>query len=91
MDMTMDQDKLEETPSSSSLRKGKWTSEEENYANKIIAYFNQGLLRIPTGTTLRTYLSDKLQWLVFHFLCDCFDKYRLNYVSFLFCIVIPCE
>ncbi|KAJ1420808.1 hypothetical protein B484DRAFT_332962, partial [Ochromonadaceae sp. CCMP2298] len=43
------------------LRKGKWTVEEENYANKIIDLFNQGMLPIIAGTTLRTYLSDKLR------------------------------
>lgn len=42
------------------LRKGKWTMEEEQYANKIINYFNKGLLGIPNGTTLRSYLSEKL-------------------------------
>ena len=44
------------------LRKGKWTTEEENYANMIIDLFNQGMLPIVAGTTLRTYLSDKLRW-----------------------------
>ena len=44
------------------LRKGKWTTEEEDYANKIISLFNRGLLSIPAGTTLRSYLSDKLHW-----------------------------
>ena len=44
------------------LRKGKWTMEEEQYANKIINYFNKGLLGIPNGTTLRSYLSEKLNW-----------------------------
>jgi hypothetical protein len=43
-------------------RKGKWTVEEENYANKLISLFNQGLLPVVEGTTLRTYLSDKLKW-----------------------------
>lgn len=42
------------------LRKGKWTNEEEKYANKIISYFNKGLLGIACGTTLRSYLSEKL-------------------------------
>lgn len=42
------------------LRKGKWTGEEETYANKIILYFNKGLLGIACGTTLRSYLSEKL-------------------------------
>lgn len=45
----------------SNLRKGKWTQEEEAYANKIIDLFNRGLLAIPAGTTLRSYLSDKLR------------------------------
>ena len=44
------------------LRKGKWTTEEEDYANKIISLFNRGLLPIGAGTTLRSYLSDKLHW-----------------------------
>lgn len=44
------------------LRKGKWTPEEEAYANKIIALFNQGLLTILSGTTLRSYLSERLNW-----------------------------
>lgn len=42
------------------LRKGKWTVEEEEYTNKMITYFNLGLLRVIQGTTLRAYLSDKL-------------------------------
>jgi len=45
-----------------SLRKGKWTTEEEDYANKIISLFNRGLLPIVAGTTLRSYLSDTLHW-----------------------------
>jgi hypothetical protein len=44
------------------LRKGKWTPEEEAYANRIIFYFNQGMLAIPAGTTLRSYLSERLNW-----------------------------
>ena len=47
------------------LRKGKWTAEEEAYASKIILLFNRGMLRIPSGTTLRSYLSEKLNWYVF--------------------------
>ena len=43
-----------------SLRKGKWTTEEECYANKIIDLFNKGLLNVSSGTTLRSYLSDRL-------------------------------
>lgn len=48
----------------SMLRKGKWTTEEEDYATKIISLFNRGLLPIGAGTTLRSYLSDKLHWYV---------------------------
>jgi hypothetical protein len=44
------------------LRKGKWTTEEEDYATKIISLFNRGLLPIVAGTTLRSYLSDTLHW-----------------------------
>lgn len=44
------------------LRKGKWTTEEETYASKIILLFNRGMLRIASGTTLRSYLSEKLNW-----------------------------
>jgi hypothetical protein len=43
-------------------RKGKWTHEEESYANKMIEFFNKGFLKIPAGTTLRAYLSEKLHW-----------------------------
>ena len=42
------------------MRKGKWTPEEEEYAQAIISMFNRGLLPIPVGTTLRCYLSEKL-------------------------------
>ena len=52
------------------VRKGKWTVEEENYTNKIISLFNRGYLPIPAGTTLRSYLSEKLSWYVMLlFLC----------------------
>ena len=44
------------------LRKGKWTNEEEAYANRIIHYFNHGALAINARTTLRSYLSEKLNW-----------------------------
>jgi len=42
------------------LRKGKWTPDEEIYANRIIAHFNRGLLNIAPGSTLRCLLSEKL-------------------------------
>jgi hypothetical protein len=45
----------------SSLRRGKWTAEEESYVARVIQDFNSGFLDAPAGTTLRTYLSEKLQ------------------------------
>jgi hypothetical protein len=51
-----------DSPLTLHLRRGKWSQEEENYANKIIALFNLGKLSILPGTTLRSYLSEKLQW-----------------------------
>jgi hypothetical protein len=44
-----------------SLRRGKWTVEEEAYVARVIQDFNSGFLNAPAGTTLRTYLSEKLQ------------------------------
>ena len=46
---------------SSKLRRGKWTVEEEAYVARVIQDFNSGFLDAPAGTTLRTYLSEKLQ------------------------------
>lgn len=43
-------------------RKGKWTEEEEAYAEKIVMAFNAGILDIPPGTTLRSALSELLNW-----------------------------
>lgn len=43
-----------------SLRRGKWTSEEESYANRLIYEFKLGLLPLTDGTTLRTFLSKLL-------------------------------
>ncbi|KAL3797876.1 hypothetical protein HJC23_006914 [Cyclotella cryptica] len=48
-------------PSKNTLRRGKWTSEEEEYANAVVREFNSGYLDAPAGTTLRIYLSEKLQ------------------------------
>eukprot|EP00587_Corethron_hystrix_P002842 CAMPEP_0113312194 /NCGR_PEP_ID=MMETSP0010_2-20120614/9120_1 /TAXON_ID=216773 ORGANISM="Corethron hystrix, Strain 308" /NCGR_SAMPLE_ID=MMETSP0010_2 /ASSEMBLY_ACC=CAM_ASM_000155 /LENGTH=723 /DNA_ID=CAMNT_0000167967 /DNA_START=180 /DNA_END=2347 /DNA_ORIENTATION=+ /assembly_acc=CAM_ASM_000155 len=42
------------------LRKGKWTAEEEEFTSRIIHYFSTGLLTLPEGTTLRSYLSETL-------------------------------
>ena len=43
-----------------SLRRGKWTPEEEEYVSRVISDFNAGFLKAPPGTTLRSYLSEKL-------------------------------
>jgi len=43
------------------LRKGKWTSEEEDYATRFIHYFSSGLLTLPEGKTLRASLAEKLR------------------------------
>lgn len=43
------------------LRRGKWTLEEEAYVARVIQDFNSGFLDAPAGTTLRTYLSEKLK------------------------------
>lgn len=43
-----------------SLRRGKWTAEEEAYANRLIQEFKAGLLPLTDGTTLRTFLSKLL-------------------------------
>ena len=43
------------------LRRGKWTSEEEAYALTVIREFNAGYLDAHPGTTLRSYLSEKLE------------------------------
>jgi hypothetical protein len=42
------------------LRRGKWTTEEEFYANRLIFEFKLGLLPLTDGTTLRTFLSKLL-------------------------------
>ena len=42
------------------LKRGKWTSEEEIYANRLIFEFKLGLLPLTDGTTLRTFLSKLL-------------------------------
>lgn len=42
------------------LRRGKWTAEEEAYANRLIQEFKAGLLPLTDGTTLRTFLSKLL-------------------------------
>ena len=41
-------------------RRGKWTSEEENYVTRIVHDFNEGYIDAPAGATLRSYLSEQL-------------------------------
>jgi len=40
---------------------GRWTHEEEQYAEALMEEFRAGSLSIPTGTKLRGYLADKLR------------------------------
>jgi hypothetical protein len=44
------------------MRKGKWTEEEETYTMKLIEAFISGVLPLAQGTTLRSFLSEKLCW-----------------------------
>ena len=39
-------------------------AEEEDYTQRIIEYFNTGVLPLPEGTTLRAYLAERLNWCV---------------------------
>lgn len=41
-------------------RRGKWTTEEEDYANRLIHEFRLACLPIAEGTTLRAFLSNSL-------------------------------
>ena len=47
-------------PPSGRVRRGKWTNEEQAYADRLIRDFEAGLLPLENGTTLRAYLSKKL-------------------------------
>jgi len=50
------------TPEIRFERSGKWTSEEENFANRLIVEFEAGsLLDCEEGTTLRCYLARRLR------------------------------
>ncbi len=46
-----------DTKSPAPFRRGKWTVEEEQYANRLIQEFKAGLLPLTDGTTLRNFLS----------------------------------
>ena len=43
-------------------RRGKWIEEEEAYTKKLMSAFQSGLLDLSNGTTLRSFLSEKLNW-----------------------------
>ncbi|GKY92706.1 hypothetical protein MPSEU_000240800 [Mayamaea pseudoterrestris] len=58
---SLDSKRSTKSKSGNGLRRGKWTLEEENYVARVIQDFNSGFLDAPAGTTLRTYLSEKLQ------------------------------
>ena len=62
--VAVDQAQIQAVNSSSNgspLRRGKWMPEEEAYALAAICDFNSGYLDAPPATTLRTFLSEKLQ------------------------------
>ena len=42
------------------IRTGKWTTEEQNYLDRIVDDFEKGLLPISRGTSLRLLLSKVL-------------------------------
>jgi len=47
---------------SSSLRSGKWTTEEEAYAQALMREFKAGaLMDIPEGTSMRGFLAKRLK------------------------------
>ena len=42
------------------LRRGKWSTEEEDFTQMIVETFKEGVLPLADGTTLRTYVSGQL-------------------------------
>jgi hypothetical protein len=51
---------LQQPKEKKELRKGKWTPEEEEYASRIIYFYQNGILQLPEGVTLRSYLAERL-------------------------------
>lgn len=47
-------------PTREGVRRGKWTAEEQRYADRLISDFEAGLLPLENGATLRAFLSMKL-------------------------------
>ncbi|CAH0481279.1 unnamed protein product [Peronospora belbahrii] len=43
------------------LRSGVWSCAEEKYAAALVAYFLEGLLDLPEGSTLRKFVAEKLR------------------------------
>lgn len=46
-----------------------WTPEEEAYLMAIVRNFNAGLINIPAGKSLRSLLSEKLNWYDYSYDC----------------------
>lgn len=47
-------------PNREGVRRGKWTTEEQAYADRLIRDFENGILPLENGATLRAFLSKKL-------------------------------
>lgn len=47
-------------PNREGVRRGKWTTEEQAYADRLIRDFEEGILPLENGATLRAFLSKKL-------------------------------
>jgi hypothetical protein len=52
--------RLKLTQTKDSVRRGKWTVEEQAYASRLIEIFEAGVAPIENGSTLRSYLSERL-------------------------------
>eukprot|EP00602_Paraphysomonas_sp_CaronLab_P012719 CAMPEP_0185038102 /NCGR_PEP_ID=MMETSP1103-20130426/33334_1 /TAXON_ID=36769 /ORGANISM="Paraphysomonas bandaiensis, Strain Caron Lab Isolate" /LENGTH=670 /DNA_ID=CAMNT_0027576379 /DNA_START=87 /DNA_END=2099 /DNA_ORIENTATION=- len=58
--LTKSNDYTDHISTKQTIRRGKWSPEEEAYANRLIEEFKSGLLPIADGVTLRTFLSKVL-------------------------------
>ena len=59
--MMNDKSRIEQEYDCSTPRNGKWTAEEEAFANSLVEQFEEGsLLDCLEGTTLRCYLAKRL-------------------------------
>ena len=50
----------------STMRTGKWSIDEEQFARALVSHFRSGSLNISPGTTLRSYLAEKLDCVSCH-------------------------